>query len=129
MIDIDGKGFGVATTAHQPLVVEGQFGCSSDEKPFDGQTFPVPSDQPRPIGAGLGIRDLRVRRRDRPCEAHIIWRRIATHLVFRWPQAGLATRRSYSASSSDIHLPRSPANRFALSRASSVFSGRQTDQF
>ncbi len=48
LIDIDGKGVGVAQSGHQPLVVEGQFGVQLEEEPFNGQTFQCP------IGINLG---------------------------------------------------------------------------
>ena len=57
LIDMDGKGVGVTTTGHQPLVVEGQFEVQLDEDPFDGQTFPCP------VGINLGALGLRRTRR------------------------------------------------------------------
>lgn len=40
LIDMDGNGVGVATTGHQPLVVEGQFEVQRAEDVPDDQTYP-----------------------------------------------------------------------------------------
>jgi hypothetical protein len=52
LIDMDGKGVGVATTGHQPLVVEGNFAVEGAEEAFDGQTFPCS------VGINLGALGL-----------------------------------------------------------------------
>jgi hypothetical protein len=52
LIDMDGKGVGVSTTGHQPVVIEGQFAVQLDEDSFDGQTFPCP------VGVNLGALGL-----------------------------------------------------------------------
>jgi len=52
LIDMDGKGVGVSTTGHQPVVIEGQFAVQLDEDSFDGQTFPCA------VGVNLGALGL-----------------------------------------------------------------------
>jgi hypothetical protein len=52
LIDMDGNGVGVTTTAHQPLVVEGQFAVEATEDALDGQTFPCS------VGINLGALGL-----------------------------------------------------------------------
>jgi hypothetical protein len=52
LIDMDGKGVGVSTIGHQPVVIEGQFAVQLDEDSFDGQTFPCP------VGVNLGALGL-----------------------------------------------------------------------